>query len=151
MESDELFDYISDLPNDNVLEICNFVLIGGSGGEAGVGCGEAGAGCQEAATGAMVGAGDSYDMSTNTFQEHNFVEVMDFRAEDNNNNNHHTEEAEKTKVRLRHLLIKHFIGHVYNVYRNATLRILRLLPQVFRQLSRRSEADLRPSLRLKRC
>lgn len=99
MESDELFDYISDLPNDNVLEICNFVLIGGSGGEAGVGCGGTGAGCQEVATGAMVGAGDSYDMNTNTFQEHNFVEVMDFRSEDNNNNNH-SEEAEKTKVRL---------------------------------------------------
>ena len=24
----ELFDYISDLPSDNVLEICNFVLVG---------------------------------------------------------------------------------------------------------------------------
>ena len=29
MDSDELFDYISDLPSDNVLEICNFVLVGG--------------------------------------------------------------------------------------------------------------------------
>ena len=37
MESDELFDYISDLPSDNVLEICNFVLIGGNSGETSAG------------------------------------------------------------------------------------------------------------------
>ena len=28
---EELFEYISDLPGENVLEICNFVLIGGRG------------------------------------------------------------------------------------------------------------------------
>ena len=104
MESDELFDYISDLPNDNVLEICNFVLIGG-GGEAGVGCGEAGAGagCQEELSRGLAGAGDSYDMNT-SYQEHNFVEVMDFRSEDNNNN-HSEEQGDKIKVRFVHLRI----------------------------------------------
>ena len=105
MEPDELFDYISDLPNDNVLEICNFVLIGG-GGEAGVGCGEAGAGavCQEEVSRGLAGAGDSYDMNT-SYQEHNFVEVMDFRSEDNNNNNHSEEQVEKIKVKFGHLQI----------------------------------------------
>ena len=38
--------------------------------------------------------GDSYDI--NTFQENNFVEVMDFRSENNNNN--HIEESDKMKV-----------------------------------------------------
>ena len=96
MESDELFDYISDLPNDNVLEICNFVLIGGGGGgEAGVG----GVGCGEVQGGGQADhrepvTGDSYDI--NTFQENNFVEVMDFRSENNNNN--HIEESDKMKV-----------------------------------------------------
>ena len=146
MESDELFDYISDLPNDNVLEICNFVLIGGSGGEAGVGCGEAGPGCQEATSGDMAGAGDTYDMNTNNYNEHNFVEVMDFRSEDNNNN-HSAEVGDKIKV-IKSDNRKYF---VCNIYRNPMLRILRQLPPVFRQSSRLSGVDLRPSLRLKRC
>lgn len=145
MESDELFDYISDLPNDNVLEICNFVLIGGSGGEAGVACGEAAVGCQEATSGDMAGAGDSYDMNTNTYNEHNFVEVMDFRSEDNNNN--HSAEVDKIKV-IGPDNEKYFAS---NIYRNPMLRILRHLPPVFRQSSRLSGVDLRPSLRLKRC
>ena len=79
-DSDELFDYISDLPSDNVLEICNFVLIGGGGG--------AGDGVE----GRVVGGGEAPDVcgsEDSSEQYNNFVEILDFPGGNTNNNNNH--------------------------------------------------------------
>ena len=77
-DSDELFDYIADLPSDNVLEICNFVLIGGGGG--------AGEGVERRDE-----AGEVQDSlgSEESSVEHynNFVEILDFQGGNTNNNN----------------------------------------------------------------
>ena len=61
-------------------------------------------GCQEEASRDVAGVGDSYDMNTG-YQENNFVEVMDFRSEDNNNNNNnnHPSEGDKIKVRFGYI------------------------------------------------
>ena len=81
-DSDELFDYIADLPSDNVLEICNFVLIGAGGG----GGGEGGNGVvtddRVAADQNSVGVD-----STVGHYNNNFVEILDFQVEPSNNNN----------------------------------------------------------------
>ena len=83
-DSDELFDYIADLPSDNVLEICNFVLVGGGGGgEVG---GEGGHGLVN--DGRVVSDHDRVDLeSTVHHYNNNFVEILDFQVEPSNNNN----------------------------------------------------------------
>ena len=83
-DSDELFDYIADLPSDNVLEICNFVLVGGGGG--GEVAGEGGHGLVN--DGRVVSDHDRVDLeSTVHHYNNNFVEILDFQVEPSNNNN----------------------------------------------------------------
>ena len=96
MESDELFDYISDLPSDNVLEICNFVLIGGSSGDTSMGTEPEAEHVEHDNTEHFVSVGthdqpqelsnaseNSYAMAQ--FNNNNFVEIMDYQTENNNN------------------------------------------------------------------
>ena len=86
-ESDELFDYIADLPSDNVLEICNFVLIGngGGGGEGGGGVGDGEGRVEEG--GVVEGGGTGCDDGSFTQYNNNFVEILDYQVEHSNNNN----------------------------------------------------------------
>ena len=87
MESDELFDYISDLPNDNVLEICNFVLIGAG---AGAGEGAGGEGGDGVVTDGRVASDQEsagLDSTFSHYNNNNFVEILDFQVEPSNNNN----------------------------------------------------------------
>ena len=97
MESDELFDYISDLPSDNVLEICNFVLIGGNSGETSVATEPeaeqtehvdnaehfVSVGTHEHAQELSNTSDNSYAMAQ--FNNNNFVGIMDYQTENNNN------------------------------------------------------------------
>ena len=91
MDSEELFDYISDLPNDNVLEICNFVLIGGETSED-----------NHAATVDVItdnvnrndtdqdSTSHSHDNHYNhltSFTNSGYVEIMEYHGAENNNNN----------------------------------------------------------------
>ena len=78
-DSDELFDYISDLPSDNVLEICNFVLIGG-GTEGGGGEVDSGGG------GVVGGQGVACCEDNPSNQYNDFVEILDYQLSNNNNN-----------------------------------------------------------------
>ena len=89
MDSEELFDYISDLPNDNVLEICNFVLIGGETSE------DNSAAASDMMTD-NVSRPDTDQDSTNhshdnnynqmtSFNNSGYVEIMEYHAENNNN------------------------------------------------------------------
>ena len=82
-DSDELFDYIADLPSDNVLEICNFVLIGGGGGGGGGGVG----GGNGVVNDGRVAADHDMDSNTANHYNNNFVEILDFQVEPSNNNN----------------------------------------------------------------
>ena len=75
-DSDELFDYIADLPSDNVLEICNFVLIGGGAGEGVERRDEAGE--VQDPLGSEESSVEHYN---------NFVEILDFQGGNTNNNN----------------------------------------------------------------
>lgn len=78
-DSDELFDYISDLPSDNVLEICNFVLIGGGT--------EGGGGEVDSGGGGVVGGQDAASCEDNPSNQYNdFVEILDYQHSNNNNN-----------------------------------------------------------------
>ena len=111
MESDELFDYISDLPSDNVLEICNFVLIGGSSGDTSMG-GEpetehaehvdntehfVSVGTHDQAQELSNASDNNYAMAQ--FNNNNFVEIMDYQTENNNNEI----QTNKSKVCMRRI------------------------------------------------
>ena len=99
-DSDELFDYIADLPSDNVLEICNFVLIGGSGGGRGGGGGEGGGGGGNGVVNDVRVAADhesvGLDSTTVDHYNNNFVEILDFQVEPSNNNNNNDRILENT-------------------------------------------------------
>ena len=106
MESDELFDYISDLPNDNVLEICNFVLIGG--GDSTADTGDTGAdhdhGASDMMRDSVTGADTDQDNTNNSTNSDNYnmtnfsnnYEIMEYHTENNNNHVNH----DKNKVKI---------------------------------------------------
>ena len=112
-DSDELFDYIADLPSDNVLEICNFVLIGaggGGGGGAGGG-GGGGEGNGVVSDDRVAPDPDSAGLDSTTVHYNNsFVEILDFQVEPANNNNNNNnndrimEGQEKVEINLQHVV-----------------------------------------------
>ena len=117
-DSDELFDYIADLPSDNVLEICNFVLIGAGGG-GGSGGGAEGNGV--VSDDRVAPDPDSAGLDSSTVHYNNsFVEILDFQVEPANNNNNNNnkndrimEGQEKVEINLQHVFHSNIINILY--------------------------------------